>query len=112
MKAYPSPPRANECQSEPSGRRAKFNAFEDWCKTAPPAVTAAIEKMEVDSDMAGNAVEAALGNHGPDRATQDTAYEEWCRTAPPAVTAILEQMEVYSNIACQAFMSGLDKFTE
>lgn len=105
IKAYPSPPRASE--------RTKFTAFEDWCKTAPPAAVAAIEQMEVDSNMAGNAVEAALlENPGPDRACQHTAYEEWCRTAPPAVTAVLEHMEIDSNIAGQAFMSGLDKFIE
>lgn len=110
IKAYPSPLRASERHSEPSGR-TKFTAFEDWCKTAPPAAIAAVEQMEVDSNMAGNAVEAALlENPGPGRACQHTAYEEWCRTAPPAVTAILEHMEVDSNIAGQAFMSGLDKF--
>lgn len=97
---------------EPSGHMRKFTAFEDWCKKAFPAVIAAIEEMEVDSNMAGNAVEKALENAGPDNATQHSAYEEWCRTAPPAVVAALEHMEVDSNIAGQAFMSGLDKFTE
>lgn len=112
IKAYPSPPRASERQSDPSGR-TKFTAFEDWCKTAPPAAIAAIEQMDVDSNMAGNAVEAALlENPGPGRACQHTAYEEWCRTAPPTVTAALEHMEVDSNIAGRAFMSGLDKFIE
>ena len=142
IKAYPSPPLASKRRSpelsphfpgdaekrqprhqaaakpftsanlEPSGHIRKFNAFEDWCKTASPAVTAAIEKMEVDSNMAGKAVEQALENPRPGRATQHTAYKDWCRTAPPAVLAVLEDMEVDSNLAGQAFMSGLDKFTE
>lgn len=97
---------------EPSGHIRKFTAFEGWCKKASPAVIAAIEEMEVDSNMAGNAVEKALENAGPDNATQHTVYEEWCRTAPPAVVAALEHMGVDSNIAGQAFMSGLNKFTE
>lgn len=138
-KAYSSPPSANKRQSPPpppsnpgdaekrqpqrqaagkpsttgpSGHSTKFTAFEDWCKTAPPAVTAAVEQMEFDSTMAGNAVEKALENRGTGRAIQHTAYEQWCRTASPAVTAVLDYMEVDSNIAGQAFMSGLDKFTE
>ena len=111
IKAYPSPPRATEHQSEISGR-TRFNALEDWCRTVPPAVIAAIEMIEVDSTMAGNAVKAALENREPGRANQHAAYEEWCRTAPPAVTAVLEQMEVDSNIAGQAFMSSLNKSTE
>lgn len=113
IKAYPSPPVASKRRSpEPSPAIRKFNRFEDWSKTASPAVTAAIEKMEVDSNMAGKAVDQALENAGSGRATQHTAYEEWCRTAPPAVVAVLEDMEVDSNMAGQAFMSGLDKFTE
>ena len=111
IKAFPSPSPTTERQPGPSGR-TRFSAFEDWCKTAPPAVTAAIEKMEVDSIMAGNAVEAALQNRGLGHTNNHTAYGEWRRTAPPAVTAVLEQMEVDPNTAGQAFMSGLDKFTK
>ena len=140
-KAYPSPPFAKERQSEPcpplpagaekrqprhqaaarpstpanlepSGHISRFTAYEDWRKMASPAVLAAVEKMEVYSDLAGNAVEEALEDPGPGCASQHTAYEEWCRTAPPAVVAALKNMEVDDNMAGQAFVSGLDKFTE
>ena len=110
IKAYPSPAGASERQSEPSGG-TRFTAFEDWCRTAPPAAVAAVKQMEVDFTMAGNVVEAALlEDPGPGRAFQPTAYEDWYQTASPAVTAILDCMEVDENMTGQAFVSGLDKF--
>lgn len=61
-----SPP---DCESgaqaaaKPTGRPI-YDAYEKWCKTAPTAVTAAVEKMGVDPNLAGNAFEEALNNAG------------------------------------------------
>ena len=46
---------------EPTSR-AKFTGYEDWCKTAPPAATAVLETMEVDSNFAGQAFKSGLDN--------------------------------------------------
>ena len=90
----------------------KFTGFDDWSKTAPPSVTAAIEKMEVDLNLAGHAFEAARNKDGPERANQYSSFEEWSKTASPAVVAALENLEVDSTYAGQAFKSGLDNFTK
>lgn len=89
-----------------------FTAFEDWCKTAPLAVTAALETMEVDSNIAGDAFARGLGDTGTSRTTRYAAFDEWSKTAPPIVTAVLENMEVDSDLAGQAFQSGLDNYTK
>lgn len=60
---------------EPTGR-TKFTGFEDWSKTAPRSVAAAIEKMEVDLNLAGHAFEAVLNNDGPERANQYNSFQE------------------------------------
>lgn len=96
---------------EPTGR-TKFTGFEDWSKTAPRSVAAAIEKIAVDLNPAGHAFEAVLNNDGPERANQYNSFKEWSKTASPAVVAALENMEVDSNYAGQAFKSGLDNFTK
>lgn len=96
---------------EPTGH-TKFTGFEEWSKTAPRSVAAAIEKMEVDLNPTGHAFEAVLNNDGPERANQYNSFEEWSKTASPAVVAALENMEVDSNYAGQAFKSGLDNFTK
>ena len=88
----------------------KFTAYEDWRKTAPSSVTAALDKMEVDSDLAGHAFARGLEDTGAGRTKRFTAYEEWSKTAPPTVTTVLETMEVESDFAGQAFKSGLDNF--
>ena len=92
--------------------RTIFTAFKDWCKTAPPAVAAALESMEVDSNVAGNEFARGLENNGTGLTNRYTAFEEWSKTAPPTVTAVLENMEVDSNYAGQAFKSGLDNCIE
>ncbi len=92
--------------------RTNFTAFEDWCKTAPLAVTAALETMEVDSKIAGDAFERGLGHMGTSRTNRYVAFEEWSKTAPPTVTTVLENMEVDANLAGQAFQSGLDNYTK
>ena len=88
----------------------KFTAYEDWRKTAPSSVTAALDKMEVDSDLAGHAFAKGLEDTGAGHTKRFTAYEEWSKTAPPTVTAVLKSMEVDSNFAGQAFKSGLNNF--
>lgn len=81
-RAYQSPPSINETAakrgsgpqtdvemelSTPVGIQltfcTTFTVFEDWCKTAPPAVTAALKKMEVDDDSAGQVFETGLENY-------------------------------------------------
>lgn len=92
--------------------RTNFTAFEDWCKTSPLAVTAALETMEVDSNIAGDAFARGLGDTGTSRTNCYAAFDEWSKTAPPTVTAVLEKMEVDSDFAGQAFQSGLDNYTK
>ena len=97
--------------SEPTGR-TRFTEFEDWSKTAPPSVTAVLEKMEVDSHLAGYPFEAALKNTGVEQKIQYNSFESWSKTASPAVAAALENIEVDSNYSGEAFKSGLDNFTK
>ena len=68
-RAYPSPPVADtqpqvvEKAVNPEAAGAtRFAAYEDWRKTAPPAVTAVLETMEVDSNFAGQAFKSGLDN--------------------------------------------------
>ena len=68
-RAYPSPPVADtgpqvvEKAVNPEAAGAtRFAAYEDWRKTAPPAVTAVLETMEVDSNFAGQAFKSELDN--------------------------------------------------
>ena len=130
-RAYPSPPALSETaykgdsgrqaaeelepstavDPEPTGR-TNFTTYVNWCKTAPPAVTAALETMEVDSNIAGEAFARVLEDTGAGRTNRFTTFEEWSKTAPPAVTAVLENMQVDSNLAGQAFKFGLDNFTK
>ena len=42
------------------GRACQHTAYEEWCRTAPPAVTAVLEHMEVDSNIAGRAFMSGL----------------------------------------------------
>lgn len=107
VEAEPSTP----VDLQPTGHTS-FTAFEDWCKTAPRAVTAALETMEVDSNIAGDAFARGLGDTGTSRTNRYAAFEEWSKTAPSTVTAVLENMEVDSDIAGQAFQSGLDNYTK
>ncbi len=102
-----SPPVSNE--GETSGRPI-YDAYENWCKTAPTAVAAAVERMEVDPNLAGNAFEEALNNAGPAGRANFNAYEEWCKTASPAVIAVLGMMAVDANLAGDAFKGGLSDF--
>ena len=102
-----SPPVSNE--GETSGRSI-YDAYENWCKTAPTAVAAAVERMEVDPNLAGNAFEEALNNAGPAGRANFNAYEEWCKTASPAVIAVLGMMAVDANLAGDAFKGGLSDF--
>ena len=138
-RAYPSPPSIGEAAAqrgpapgpqasveveptaaadpEPIGRisTTSFNAYEEWRQTAPPAVTAALDKMEVDNNMAGAMFERGLGDpetETSERANRYNAFEEWSRTASPTVLAVLDKMEVDDEIAGQVFESGLDKSTE
>lgn len=118
-----SPPVSNEeetkCESGapastvsnpgPTGR-LKYNAYEEWCKTAPTTVIAAVEKMEVVPNLAGNAFEETLNNAGPAGLANFHAYEEWCKTASPAVIAVLGRMVVDANLAGDAFKGGLGDF--
>lgn len=92
--------------------RTIFTAFKDWCKTAPPAAAAALESMEVDSNVAGNVFARGLENNRTGLTNRYTAFEDWSKTAPPTVTAVLENMEVDSNFAGQAFKFGLDNCIE
>lgn len=132
-RTYSSPPvpnedemKADKCQSgtqeatEPSTGsnpgltgQPKFNAYEEWCKTASPAVAAAVGRMEVDQILAGNAFSAALDNSGltPNSRPKFNAFEEWSKTAPPAVIAAIGRMEVDPNLAGDAFSGALDNFT-
>lgn len=91
---------------------ANFTAFKDWRKTASLAVTAALETMEVDSNVAGNAFARGLEDTGTGRTNRYTAFKEWSKTAPPTVIAVVENTEIDSNFAGQAFKSGLDYCTE
>lgn len=43
-------------------RANQYNSFEEWSKTASPAVVAALENMEVDSNYAGQAFKSGLDN--------------------------------------------------
>lgn len=70
-RAYPSPPFPGETGRHQSGHNANppilganFTAFADWCTTAPPAVVAALETMEVDPNIAGNAFARGLEGAG------------------------------------------------
>lgn len=96
----------------PSGH-PKFNAYEEWSKTASPAVTAALGKMEVDPNLAGNAFSGALDNPEPTPKIRlkFNAFEEWSKKASPAVIAAIGRMEVDSNLAGDAFLRALDNFT-
>ena len=100
----------NASNPGPAGR-PKFTAYEDWSKTAPPAVKAAVEKMEVDANLAGKAFEEVLDNPGPAGRVVFDGYEKWCKAASPAVSAALERMLVDPNLAGDAFKEGLDNFT-
>ena len=118
--------KAEKCQSGTQGAteppmgsnsgltgQPKFNAYEEWCKTASPAVAAAVGRMEVDQILAGNAFSAALDNSGltPNSRPKFNAFEEWSKTAPPAVIAAIGMMEVDPNLAGDAFSGALDNFT-
>lgn len=109
-----SPPASNEAETraaKPStDGRPIYDAYEKWCKTASTAVTAAVERMEVDPNLAGNAFEEALNNAGPAGRANFNAYEEWCKTASPAVLAALGTMVVDANLAGDAFNWGLRDF--
>lgn len=115
-----SPPASNEAGTRaakpstdskpgPTGRPI-YDAYEKWCKTASTAVTAAVERMEVDPNVAGNAFEEALTTAGPAGRATFNAYEEWCKTASPAVLAVLGMMVVDANLAGDAFKGGLSDF--
>lgn len=93
----------------PTGR-LKYNAYEEWCKTVPTTVIAAVEKMEVVPNLAGNAFEEAFNNAGPAGLANFDAYEEWCKTASPAVIAVLGRMVVDANLAGDVFKGGLGDF--
>lgn len=101
---------------QPTGRTTSFNAYEEWRQTIPPSVTAEVDKMEVDENMAGAVFARGLGD--PDSGTSErsnrhNAFEEWSRAASPTVLAVLEKMEVVDDeIAGQAFESAMDKSTE
>ena len=41
----------------------RATAFEDWLQTASPSVASALERMDVDSDVAGAAFQRGLANH-------------------------------------------------
>lgn len=132
-RTYSSPPVPNEDEmkadkyqsgtegaSEPSTGsnpgltgQPKFNAYAEWCKTASPAVAAAVGRMEVDRTLAGSAFSAALDNSGlmPDNRPKFNAFDEWSKTAPPAVIAAIGRMEVDPNLAGDAFSGALDNFT-
>lgn len=91
--------------------RPKFTAYEAWSKTAPPAVKAAVERMEVDANLAGKAFQEVLDSPGPAGRVVFDGYEKWCKAASPAVSAALERMSVDTNLAGDAFKEGLDNFT-
>ena len=130
-RTYPSPPVANEKETKADKRqsgtqaaaesstvsdfgptgRPKFNAYQEWCKTATPAVTAALGRMGVDPNLAGNAFSGALNIPGPTGRPKFNAFEDWCKTAAPAVTAAIGRMEVDPNLAGDAFSGALDNFT-
>lgn len=132
-RTYSSPPvpteeetKANKCKSgtqpatEPSTisnagptGHPKFNAYAEWCKTASPAVTAALGRMKVDPNLAGNAFSGALDNPEPtpDSRPKFNAFEEWSKKASPAVIAAIARMEVDSILAGDAFLGALDNFT-
>lgn len=42
------------------GRATQYTAYEEWCRTAPPAVVAALDNMEVDDNMAGQVFVSGL----------------------------------------------------
>lgn len=132
-RTYSSPPVSNEeerkadkCKSgtqaaaEPftisnpqSSGHPKFNAYEEWSKTASPAVTAALGTMEVDPKLAGNAFSGALDNPEPtpNSRVKFNAFKEWSKKASPAVIAAIGTMEVDSTLAGDAFLRALDNFT-
>lgn len=91
----------------------KFNAYEEWCKTASPAVTAALGRMKVDPNLAGNAFSGALENPEPTPNSRPkfNAFEEWSKKAPQAVVAAIARMEVDSSFAGDAFLGALENFT-
>lgn len=91
----------------------KFNAYEDWCKTASPAVTAALGGMEVDPNLAGNAFSAALDNTRPtpNGGSKFNAFEEWSKTASPTVTNAIGRMEMDPHLAGDAFSGVFDNST-
>ena len=86
----------------------KITADEDFI--APSSVTTALDKIEVDSNLASYAFAIGPEDIRAGRIKRFTAYEEWSTTASPTVTAVLETMEVDSNFASQAFTAGLDNF--
>ena len=100
----------NASNPGPTGR-PKITAYEDWSKTAPPAVKAVVERMEVDATLAGKAFGEALDNPGPAGSVVFDGYEKWCKAASPAVSAALERMLVDPNLAGNAFKEELDNFT-
>ena len=124
-RTYSSPPPSNEEKTKgksgaqavedaitvsnpgPAGR-PRFTAYEDWRMIAPSAVTAAVERMEVDANLAGNAFAETLDNTEPSGSPKFTAYEDWRKTAPPAVTAAVEGMEVDATMAGNAFEEALE----
>ena len=70
-RAYPSPPPADRphAATEPSPAvnpevigRTNFAGFEEWSRTASPAVASALEDMEIDSNLAGLAFMSGLDN--------------------------------------------------
>lgn len=106
-----SPPVSNEAETNPGPtRRPIYDAYEQWCKTTPSAVTAAVDRMPVYSNLAGNAFEEGLNNAGPASRANFNAYEEWCKAASPAVLAVLGMMPVDANLAGAAFKGGLSDF--
>lgn len=42
------------------GRATQYTAYEEWCRTAPPAVTAILDQMEVYSNIADLAFMSGL----------------------------------------------------
>ena len=45
-----------------AGRTNQYTSFDEWSRTAPPAVIAVLENMEVGSNFAGRAFESGLDN--------------------------------------------------
>lgn len=104
----------NISDPEPTSSRPQFaaNAYEEWLKTASPAVAAAVQGMDVSPIAAGHTFENALANNPePISRPQFTAYQEWLQTASPAVTFALGQVDVDPDIAGAAFKWGLDNIS-